>query len=213
MRAAMLPDFDPGPIDRLIMNGHRTHVLPQEAELLRPFAQIELSAWCVRRSRYLVPTSELIGWLTEQIGGRHAIEIGAGMGDLGRALMIPMTDSYIQTSPALRDYYALLGQPIVSPPESVIRLEALDAVAKFKPRVVIGAWITQLYRDGDAEGSAFGVDEETIIEQVETYIHIGNLDVHGSKRILRTRHEARALPFIFSRGFDRTRNIVHIWNR
>lgn len=211
MRAALLPNFDPGPLDRLLLNG--TRIEPPHAKQLRSVAQPELCAWCVKRSRYCVPTVELVQWLTEQINGRSAIEIGSGMGDLGRALAIQMTDSYAQTAPEMQLYYKMIGQPIVSPPPWVAKHDALEAVAKFKPRVVVAAWVTQLYREGELEGSAFGVDEDLLLSQVETYIHVGNLDVHGTKRILQRKHEAYQFPFLFSRGFDRSRNVVHVWNR
>jgi hypothetical protein len=41
-------------------------------------------------------TVELVAWLHDRIAGRKAIEIGAGMGDLGYHLGIPQTDSYAQ---------------------------------------------------------------------------------------------------------------------
>jgi hypothetical protein len=205
-------------LDALLLDAEG-RLKPLEASVLRQIRQPVLSTWCQMRGRYHVPSVETIHWLSEKIAGRRAIEIGAGAGDLGRLLHIPMTDSYIQMeSPEILLYYATLGVPPTKPPADVERLEALEAVKKYAPEVVVGAWITQLYRKGD-EGppfvgsSIYGVNELELRNEVETYIHIGHAKTHHQKRALRFKHKEYRLPFLFSRQMDPAGNVIYVWSR
>ncbi len=75
-------------LDLLLLddNGHMES-LP--AETIQSGVLLEdLRGWCHYRARYGIPTLELIQWLKEKIAGRTALEIGAGMGDLGHLLSI-----------------------------------------------------------------------------------------------------------------------------
>lgn len=210
--------FDLGPIDELLLDSNgRLKAVP--ASDLRQIPQVELSVWCQQRGRYTVPSLDLIHWLRERIDGREALEIGAGAGDLGHLLGIRMTDSYVQLeSPDLIIYYGMLGVPPTDPPPDVEKLEALEAVKKYRPQVVIGAWITQIYRYGD-EGpppigsSIYGIDELKIWPLVETYIHIGHKKVHKDKRLLRFKHREYRPPGVFSKQMDPTGNVVWEWSR
>lgn len=207
------------PIDALLLDADG-FVEPLPAKELACIPPLHLTQWCQTRGRYNVPSVELVAWLMEQIAGRRAIEIGAGMGDLGRQLGIPMTDSYVQVrDPQIRQQIENLGMPILSPPEGVVEcLNARKAVLKYKPKVVIAAWVTQRYLQGDegppkVNSFVYGVNEIELLSSVDTYIHIGNLSVHGDKRILRRPHREYFLPFLFSRGFHPDENVVHVWNR
>lgn len=221
----ILPNYDPAPLDDLLLEDHGLGRIPYGQRIraigaseLAKVPNVRLRVWCHNRARYLVPTKELVDWLDDLIGGRPALEIGAGMGDLGRLLFIRMTDSAVQTTPDMRLYYELLGQPITEPPPDVERLEANEAVAKYRPRVVVGAWITQRYQPGDerppkVESSVYGVDEVKLLSQIDTYIHIGNMAVHRQKRIFQQQHQTHRLPFLFTRAGDPSQNVVHVWNR
>lgn len=222
----MMDAVDIAPLDELLLEDaglgripYGQRIRPIEATRLRAIPRIALTQWCQARARYNVPSAELIIWLKEFIGGRPAIEIGAGMGDLGRLLGIHMTDSAVQAeNPAIRAYYELLRVPPINPPPDVERIEALEAVKKHRPRVVIGAWITQLYESGD-EGpppvgsSVTGVDELAIMPYVEAYVHIGNAVVHKDKRILQKPHEEHRFPFLFSRAFQPEGNVIWVWSQ
>lgn len=139
------------------------------------------------------------------------------MGDLGSLLGIPMTDSYSQTTPEMRMYYASLGQPIISPPPSVEKLDALEAVKKYKPEVVVAAWVTQLFQDGDTEekigSSVYGVDELRILDCCQTYIFIGNAQVHKDKRILKKPHETHKAYYLLSRSLHAQENVIWVWSK
>ena len=139
------------------------------------------------------------------------------MGDLGRALDIPMTDSAAQDTSDMRLRYAIMGQKPIVPPPDVQRIGANAAVAAHRPKVVVASWVTQRFQEGDTErgiGSFYeGVDELTLLDHVETYIHIGNRKVHGDKRILARVHQTCWLPFLVSRATQPELNVVWIWDR
>lgn len=174
----------------------------------------ERRAWAARKARYGFPTRELLDWLLSRMNGRTAIEIGAGMGDLGYHLGITMTDSYQQQDNTLLGMaYSTLGQTPTTPPKDVIKLDAVEAVRSMKPQVVIGSWITQRWQEGDKEGNVFGVMEEQIIANCETYIVIGNETVHSRKRIMTSPHQVFKFPWLISRAKDQSLNVIYVWNR
>ena len=185
---------------------------PMPAAFYATVPQNDLSIFCVRRGFYCLPTVELIEWLRERIGGRKAIEIGAGNGAIGRALGIPMTDSRQQERPEMAAYYASLGQATVSYPDDVEKLSAAAAVEKYKPEVVIAAWVTHRYYTHSHElgGNQWGVDESRL--RVATYIHVGHEGVHAQKPILKREHETHRLPFLYSRSMT-LKNVVWVWTR
>lgn len=175
---------------------------------------------CNATARYFWPTVEVLDWLTEQIGGRTAIEIAAGQGDLGFHLGIPMSDSYIQQTPGFKKLAALHGPLVVptDPPADVEKLECLAAVRKYQPQVVVAAWLTERYderKHKTASAKAFieGADEEEILRSgIETYILIGNRRSHGEKSILQYPHEEFVLDGHVSRSADQEANVIYVWH-
>lgn len=175
-----------------------------------------LRLWCHHHARYGLPTLELVDWVREEIGDREAIEIGAGHGDLGYRLGIPATDSWNQALPEVAHYYRVMGQPVIQYPEWVVRLDALAAVEHYQPEVVVASWVTQ-WVDPDKDpprggGSVYGVKEEEILDRGITYILIGNITVHGDKRIMKIKHRELELPFLRSRSSRPELNRVWVWN-
>lgn len=209
MRAWTLPDADITPVDKLMLGPDGLlNVVPTWKLEELPLTTLQI--WCVKRGVYQFPTEELLGWLSEQIAGRKAIEICAGNGAIGRALGIPRTDSYMLAKPRMAAYYRSLGQEPTTPPPDVQEYGANRAVKHFKPDVVIGAWVTQLWQPGDEEGSVAGVDETAIINQAE-YIHVGNDGPHGNKRIMGERHECIRAHWLVSRARDQSKNHMRVW--
>jgi hypothetical protein len=175
-----------------------------------------LMIWAVKNARYGFPTIELIDWLKEQIKDQFAIELAAGKGDLGRHLGIMQTDSYMQLIPEVTAFYALTRQPIIEPPESVYKYDANQAINCFKPDIAIASWLTQRFRQGDPEdvkASVYGAEEFEIIDKVKVYIHIGNENVHGTKRILCFPHETYRFPWLVSRAEDPAKNLIYVWRK
>lgn len=212
MRAWTVPaGSDIGPVDKLMVRPDGLlNVVPSWK--LKEFPLPILQLWGVRRGVYQFPTEELLEWLSTQIAGRKAIEICAGNGVLGRELGIPATDSYMQAGPAVAAYYMSLGQHPITPPLDVERFDANKAVDHYQPDVVIGSWVTQLWREGDVEGSVGGVDETAIIG-VADYIHIGNAGPHGHKRIRNKTYTRYRFDWLVSKAREPSLNIIDVWER
>lgn len=200
-------------LNRLLLDG-RGRIYPFKAAFYHDYVQPDLlRVWCNKNARYGVVTRELLDWLLEQINHRTALEIGAGMGDLGSHLGIPMTDSYQQVdNPETKITMQACLQTPTRPPSNVLKANAQNAVLQFKPAVVIGSWITQHWLPGDEEGNMHGPREEQILKNCETYIHIGNENVHGNKRILKLPHETYKFPWLISRAKDPTKNVIWVWH-
>lgn len=215
LRASVLHD----PADyldaELLDDQGRMRLLP--AEQFARIPHIHLQAFCVRTARYALPTVELIAFFRELISGQSALEICAGMGDIGRHVPMRMTDSAAQTLRSVRAHFEHIGQAPTVPPRDVERIDALSAVAKHRPRIVVGCWVTQLYRDGDKRAgigsSSRGVDELALIRSVDVYVHVGHDGPHSDKRALALPHETLRPTWLFSRGFEPARNVIHIWRR
>lgn len=189
---------------------------PMPAAFYASRLQVELAAWCVRRGFYCLPTTELIDWLREQIAGDTAIEIGAGNGAIGRALGIPITDSRQQEHPELRRHYEAIGQGVTHYPPDVEKLTAMEAAEKYRPSVIIAAWVTwrynpNLHRRG---GNAQGVDELKLFAKpfVDRYIHIAHERVHARSPLRDVPHTVHRHPWLFARPMDPL-NVVWDWHQ
>lgn len=186
-------------------------LVPRPSKIIGQIHQNDLALWCYRKGFYCIPSTELIDWLKDKIGDQRAIEIGAGHGAIGRSLGIPITDYKAMEIPEVAQYYKNLGQPVTKYPEDIEKLEALDAVRKYQPDVVIGAWITQKWKPEYDHGSVYGVDDELLIRSVKTYIHIGNQSVHGKKKANKIPHTTYSLPFLFSRSMNTMGDTITVW--
>lgn len=176
----------------------------------------ELSLWCVRRGYYCLPTIELVLLVKQLIGERSAVEIGSGHGALGRALGIPTTDSKMQDRPDISVHYERIGQATTTYPESVEKLTALEAVEKYKPKVVVAAWVTHRFNEKapEREGNQYGVDEGKLLGKpfVKRYIFVGHERVHRKKPILERKHDTYKGSFLHGRPTDREGNVVWVWD-
>jgi hypothetical protein len=172
-----------------------------------------LMLWCHKTARYCIPTIELIEWLSEEIRGRTAIEIGAGRGELGRHLGIPMTDNKMQDNELVRMAYKEMGQPTIPYGKKVEQMEAMEAVQAHQPRVVIGAWVTQYGDASVPKSSPFGVEEVTLISAIEKYIMIGNEREHSTKKALSIPHRVYKPKHwkLVSRSRYPDQDIIYVW--
>jgi len=99
---------------------------------------------------YFVPTKEFVRALAKRIGRRRVLEVAAGDGALSRALAergvrIVATDSGKWERPRARmnarerrKYREVAGLPLGP---NVIRIEAIAAIGKYRPDVVLACWI------------------------------------------------------------------------
>jgi hypothetical protein len=152
---------------------------------------------------YCLPTQELIDFLKHEIGENSAIEIGAGVGAIGKALNIPTTDSRLQERDDIKFTYAMMMQPVIKYPDHVEKLEAVEAVNKYKPQVVLGAYITNKWIEEKKIGNFWGVDEPLLLKKIKQYIHIGDLSTHSYKPLMQVRHVTYSkyhVPWLIIRG-------------
>jgi len=171
----------------------------------------ELKYFMHQNAIYVLPTTELIDWLKENIVGT-AIEIGAGHGAIARALGIPITDSRMQERPEIMFIYRASGQPVIKYANDIEKLDALQAVDKYKPDTVIGAFITHKYNSIVGNGNALGVQEELILQKSKKYINIGNLQTHKDKPILKLKHQSLYFDWLITRAINKEDNRIFIFN-
>jgi hypothetical protein len=151
------------------------------------------------------------------IKGRSAIEVGSGNGCLGRALGIPTTDSMNQRWPDVAFHYAMTGQPTVAYGEDVEEIDAVEAVRKYDPQVVVGAWVTHWIDPNlpppEGGGSVYGLREDLILDHpsVETYVVVGNEHIHRGKPIHDQPRDVVQGPMIWSRSSRRDLDCVFVW--
>jgi hypothetical protein len=196
-------------------NTGRIKLLP--ASVYKGIDPIHLMAWGTWQARYSFPTIELIEWVKAKIGDRKAIEVGAGNGDLGYYLGIPQTDSYCQLIPWVQLYYRMNGQVPTNPLPDVQKLDAIEAIDKYKPQVVVGSFITQkAYDDSPNDGKSgncYGPEEENILSRADCYIHIGNDSPHGNKRIKKHPHEVLRFDWLVTKCMDPAKNAIYVWGK
>ncbi|EAO3414744.1 hypothetical protein E3L83_19410 [Salmonella enterica] len=137
---------------------------------------------------YSFPTHEGVDFIKTAIAGREArtIEIAAGIGAWAKALGIRATDSYLQRRPDIAAKYKAMRQQPAPYGKHVEKLEAVKAVRKYRPQVVVASWATQKFRADRfcMRGNADGVDELRILPMIDDYIFVGNTGQHGDKMIL-----------------------------
>jgi hypothetical protein len=183
------------------------------------FKQSEIALWAVQRGAYYLPTVEAVAFIRDNLLGSRdrALEIGAGSGAFGRALGVRMTDSYQQERPEIAAMYRLLQQPVIRYGRDVEKLDAHAAIEKYRPEVVVAAWVTNRKDEasGVTIGNPDGVWEEHVIgaASVRRYIFVGHEQVHQHKPVLRFPHETLIVPGLYSRSMQSGRNVVWVWDK
>jgi len=207
-------------IDTSYLNSHlldnKNHLLVKPASFYQNIPQNHLVLWCHVHGVYCLPTEELIDWLRGHLEIDRTIEIGAGIGTIGRSLNIPITDScYMRNNQEVIFYYKIMQQPITEYPSDIIEMDAIAAIQHYKPNVVIGSWITHKYNEEEPlrEGNMFGIDENFILKNVKKYIMIGNQKVHSKKPILDLPHKTFKFPWLFSRSVNSEFNEIYMWEK
>lgn len=196
-----------------------SEVLDTENELIiKPYSfyqsvdKNELKYFMLQNGIYVMPTQELIDWLKQNIVG-NAIEIGAGNGAISRKLGIPITDSRMQERSDIKFFYNLSGQPTIKYPDDVEKLEAIEAINKYKPDTTIGAFITHKFDHKIGNGNAFGVDEELLLSKVKKYINICNKITHKDKPILKLEHEEFQFEWLITRAVNQSENAIFVFEK
>ena len=185
---------------------------PERDNILGKIPHDHLRLFCVQNGLYQLPTTELITWIKEKIYGRKTIEIGSGNGVFAEALGIVATDSFMQERPDIKRLYGAMGQAVVKYGNQVFKLDAKKAIKKYKPKVVIANWVTQIYKPDSDQGNVYGLDEQWLVKNVDCYIHIGNKRLH-KKRILNLPHEEYQFSWLFSRASVPEDNVIYVWEK
>ncbi len=184
----------------------------QSAKDIKNINPADLAVWCLKKAIYGIPSLELINFLKTEIDSEKAIEIGAGNGYLGQFLDIPQTDSWLQAKPKIVAFYKMVKQPIIKYPSHIRKFDAVDAVKRFKPKVVIGQWVTQRSKQLKPQSSPYGINEKTILGYVDKYIMIGHETQHNQRLIRQYKHRVIKEDWICSRAAEHDQNVIYIWN-
>lgn len=199
--------------DMLFDEMGRLKVLPYNE--LKDIKQEHISQFCLSNGIYSLPTQEMIDLLNEEIGDKrdNTIEIGSGNGVYARTLHVMGVDNFMQTMSNVKEYYEAANQPTVKYGANVIKLEALEAVKKYKPDIVFGAFCTHKYNPNEhwRGGNMFGINEKTMLNKIKKYIHIGNKKIHDKKPILKLKHREIKESWIMSRSLHKNDNVIWIW--
>ena len=187
----------------------RIRVLPAATWL--SFSWDEVRLFMHEYPIYVLPTEELISDLRALISPyKRTIEIGAGTGNVGRALGVRMTDSHLQERPDIKLHYAMAGQPTITYPNDVIKCDALSAVRLLKPDCVFGCYVTHYSEEG--AGSSWGVKFDKILPKVRRLILVGNDQTHGANPIMKIMHKEFNNPGkIITRSGAGPDNTIYVW--
>ena len=171
----------------------------------------ERRLFCHFYGRYCLPTKELIDYLKNELEGT-VIEIGAGHGDIAKHLGIHATDKKIQEIPEVKATYDLMRQPVINYPDDIEKLDAIEAVAKYEPRVVIAAWVTTYApKPTYFQSSPYGVNEQELLKWIKKFILIGTDSIHGDKPICALPHRREFMPWLQSRAKEQQDNCIFTW--
>lgn len=213
MNIEVLNKVDISALKERAMQGRFIKVLP--ASVWREYDWTAVRQLMHETGTYVLPTQELIDYLARETEGMRTIEIGAGNGVVGRTLGIPITDSCLQRdNKAVRQHYAICGQPIINYPKDIIKAEAMEAVRRFKPEAVVGCYVTHKWRNDTQSGNDWGIDFERLLSSVKKFILVGNRVTHRDNPIMALPHiEERFEGLITRAGIDEPTNCVFIWER
>ena len=195
--------------DLLFKNGE--FQLVSAKEILK-FSEAHIVQFGSKYALYTIPTLELIKALRELIGEDRAVEIGSGVGIIGKALGIRCTDNFCQERPELKKHYQKYHQQTVNYGPHVLKRDAEWVAKKWRPDVILGSWITHRYSEELKSGNAYGPDEEIILNHCKRYILLGNAKTHDVKPIMKYNPQIISdFPGYITRSTSPKDNKVYIW--
>ena len=180
-----IDNHDISELEKYILD-EKGHLRLLAAKDLLSFGFDRLRVFAHHYGVYQFPTVELFEVLKSVITDfDKCIEIGAGRGDVGRLLGIRMTDSHLQARKEVAELYAQTGQPIIKYPNDVLKLDYKDALKKYRPKTVLGCWVTHKYNAQfhQAGGNMYGIDSDLVLKRVERFVFVGNLITHRHWRV------------------------------
>lgn len=195
---------------------------------------------------YTFPTLELCEWLNSQIDDdpelepHSAIEICAGTGWIGRQLGIPITDIKNMDNPIVQNVMAETFSVPTIYADDTEQLEAMEAVKKYSPEIVIGSFVTSRKRvdkkdkrvaktvryvlpyggnidinlmDEVRKEIPVGVDVESIIRKVYKVILVVNTRTHLQESYFNLPHQTLSFPWLVTRGDNSQSRIIVFENK
>ena len=183
------------------------------ASFFDEYSPADIRGFGVKSALYTIPTLELIEFLRPWVMGKRAVEICAGYGIIGQALGIPVTDSFMQERSDIALAYAIAMQPVIRYPKEVIKIDANEVIKYYKPEVVIGSFVTATEDMHGHPLNMYGVREDLFLDDVETYIMIGNENVHGTKKIRTRPHRVYKADWLVSKAAKPEANMIYIWSK
>lgn len=208
MSQFVLTPCDLSKIENEAMIDNKLQVMP--FAFYEQFTENEIKFFMHKYGIYVLPTTELIDWLRNNITG-ISIEIGAGHGAISRKLGIPITDSRMQERKEIQLMYLASGQPVIKYSDDIEKLDAEQAIKKYKPNTVIGAFVTHKFNG--VNGNHWGVDLKQLIKSVDKYIHIGNLTTHKDYGIYNSLTEQHYFDWLITRSFNQEENRIFVWSK
>lgn len=187
-------------------------IRPIPSEKVAEFSFTQQRLFLHKYGLYTLPTVELIDYLARIIKGKKAIEIGAGMGVIGRSLGIPITDNKMQEWPEMKAYYASILQPTIKYPADIVEMDAIEAIDYYKPDIVIGSYITPKWHPGMSSGNIYGVETVDLISRVQAYYMIGNLSTHNFDPGFAYLDGVEQHDFLYTRGPKET-SVIFRWKQ
>ena len=201
MRIELSDKCDLSHIREAVMDSEKMKIKLLPSKKWLEFSWEEIRFLMHETATYVLPTTELLDFLSEEIEGYMTVEIGAGNGFIGRNLHIPMTDSMQQKyDKKTVELYRLLKQPLIRYPRDVIKMDALSAVRRFHPECVLACYVTHLYGTGGETGNYKGVDFKRLLNQVKKLILVGNSATHRDNPLMDLPHREIYLPGLITRG-------------
>jgi len=210
---SVMKDMNTDAFDKLMRP--EGEIIPVPYEEVLKFSIEERRLWMHKNGVYQLITTELVEFLQPLVQSGPAVEICAGAGVLGKALNIDCVDNHLQNRPDMKAQYQAAGQPIIPYGEHVINAEATKWVQENEPEIVIASWLTEKREGGMSIGAIEGPDEDAIFDVAKVYVHIGNENPHGLKKVLSIPHRVIQAPWLISRNADQSLNKIWIfgnWN-
>lgn len=197
---------------------------PADSKTLREqFTHKEIQLFMNKIGMYVLPTSDLIEDLKTLIPNLDtAIEIGSGNGVIANNLGIRATDNFMQRSDfkapsKLKDLHKqfLNSVPMVQYGPNVLKVEAHEAVKRFKPKTVLACFVTHLYKQSEPErqGNALGVDYRKIIKSTDRVVLVGNDATHRLNPAMELPLVSLQVDSLITRSKTPDLNRIYIWDK
>lgn len=211
MNIITLPkDTDTRPIREGVYKDGEFQIL--DSSFWNQFSREQILMFMNEESLYVLPTEELLCFLDHEIGENTAIEVGAGIGIIGRELSIRTTDSHQQSDAFMKQLYKAYNTPPIKYPKYIEKIDAVSAARKYRPHTILGCFVTHKWRHDTQSGNDFGIDMTKMFSFAKKFILVGNKKIHKDNPLMRIPHMEIELEGLITRGAVPELNRIFIWN-